>query len=193
MGRLLAAFGGDPSGWEWTGEVREQDPSAIGGVRCACGQQGLRYLFPWRKVGVIGEIITGSVCVNNVPGLSAAQLERVQAEVERRLVAERAAKAAVRKADKAAQVLELVAEIRAMLQRVLALDERYHRREPMEPEQWMLAQAYDSYSYRLREALKLKTESGKLGRLIPMRDRLSARLATSDAIDAARATQALAG
>jgi hypothetical protein len=190
MGRLLAAFGGDPSGWEWTGEVREQDPAAMGGVHCACGQHGLRYLFPWRKAGIAAEVITGSVCVNQVPGLSADQLQRLQAEVERRLAAEREAKTAKRRASKVEEVRVVADEIRAQLQRVIALDARYHRREKLEPEQWNLAQAYHGYSADLAAGLRLKSPHGKLQRLIRLRDRLAKRLAAADAVDARAAAPA---
>src|SRR5262245_35532096 len=93
MGRLLAAFGGDVTGWEWTGEVQEQDPKGMGGTPCACGQQGLRYLYPWKKEGVARTVITGSVCVHNVPGISPAQLARIEAELARREQTEREAAA----------------------------------------------------------------------------------------------------
>ncbi len=183
MGRLLDAFGGDPTGWEWTGEVREQDPSSPAGVRCACGQHGLRFLFPWRRPGQDGEVITGSVCVDQVPGLSAEQLQRIRSEVERREGEERRAASARRRADGDEEARAMAEEVRRQLERVLALDARY---KELAPEQRLLVRDYSGYHDRLVAARKLKTPSGKLARLTPMRDALSQRLAASDAADALR-------
>lgn len=117
LARLLAAFGGDLAGWAWTGEVRI-DPDARS--KCACGQHGLRYLFPWRKDGQ-EEVITGSVCVVNLPGVAPDQVEKVKGEVARRAEQDRALRAEIREEQQLVAARELAEELRALYRR---LDER---------------------------------------------------------------------
>lgn len=111
--RLLAAFGGSCAGWTWDGRVMEQDPAAPDGTRCACGHQGLRWLFPWRHADRPGtEIITGSMCVEQVPDLDGASVAGIQAAATRALARATAAEreAADRAAEPEAEELQRQAE-----------------------------------------------------------------------------------
>jgi hypothetical protein len=109
--RLLQAFGGETSGWEWTGEMFEQDPSALGAQPCACGHQGLRYLFPWKHPDHDRTVITGSKCVETVPGLSGASIAGILAALDKRIKelakAKREAAAKIKKAAEAEEVAKL--------------------------------------------------------------------------------------
>ena len=115
--RLLAAFGGDVSGWTWDGEIGEQDGSALGAVPCACGHRPIRYLYVWRHATRHGTVTTGCVCVEAVPGLDAASIARIRAHVEaarKRASAARRAQAAV---DAQAEVVALRRDLDAELRR----------------------------------------------------------------------------
>lgn len=173
MGRLLAAFGGDVKGWEWTGDVAE-DPNCQG--TCACGHKGLRYLFTWKKDGVSNPVITGSVCVNNVPGISPEQLARIQAEIARRDQVEREAAAKARNAAKAEKVKLVAEEIRQLLKpwRECAEDKAAGRW--LNLESYNLARTYHDWSAALRHGLRLKSVAGQLRSLTATRDALRKRL-----------------
>jgi len=101
--RLMDAFGHHPEEWEWTGDMAEGDPTRD---HCACGHN-IRWLFPWkRKDGKGGLVITGSVCVENVPGISPDTIERMRAAIaemeERRKEDARKSREALAKEDAAA-------------------------------------------------------------------------------------------
>lgn len=162
---LLAAFGGDPAGWEWTGEVAEQDPAAPGATPCACGHTGLKYLFPWKHPAHAREVVTGSVCVDAVPGLSPVSVAAMRAAMERIVAKRRAAIAAAKKAGKEAQVAALRAEVEAAILR------RYGSNMEAVKVGYVSSGAFSSAreGYRLmglvRSACRLKSVAGQMRRL----------------------------
>jgi hypothetical protein len=172
--RLLAAFGGDPTGWEYNGEVREQDP-ATGGVHCACGHQGLRWLFPWvHPAHPRAEVITGSVCVDTVPGLSPTSVLLMKTRLEEVLSKRREDERLAREAARAARVQVLRAEVEHLFaQRYGSL-----RARRMKGEWLAVGELMDFYqSQRLASALKaagkLKSPHGQLARLEAIRHDLA--------------------
>ena len=76
--KLLAAFGGSATGWSYTGEVADCGNASM--VKCPCGHP-IRYKFLWQHDD--GRTMhTGSVCVNTLPGLDQAVLERMRGDLE---------------------------------------------------------------------------------------------------------------
>lgn len=165
LARLLVAFGGDLAGWAWTGEVRE-DPECRG--TCACGHTGLRYLFPWRKDGA-GEVITGSVCVYNLPGIAPDQVARVRVEVERREDMERQEQAAVRLAQRTESAETMAEEIRRLWPRVYELEARQRRGEALPPEAARLLRQEHDLHEDFRSAIRLRTPQGRIKKLATVR------------------------
>lgn len=188
LARLLAAFGGDLTGWVWTGEVRI-DPDAKS--KCACGQHGLMYLFPWRKEGM-DEVITGSVCVVTLPGIPPEQQERVRAEVARRAEEDRQLKAEIRHAEEMATERALVDELRMLSDRVRdhasLVKERHRKAEPLTPEDARLLS--NEYQHDLSEEIRvairglgsngrlMKTTSKRIHRMLVMKGKLLRHLGT---------------
>lgn len=104
---LLDAFGGSVEGWEFRGKTGEQNPNDPGAVPCACGHRPIRQLFFWEKEGHC-EVVTGCVCVENVPGLDPASVDRIRATIEQ-LKAEKA------EAERQAKAIAETAEVKALL------------------------------------------------------------------------------
>jgi len=74
---LIAAFqaaGGPPSEWRFSGRVVDLG-APVG--ECACGHV-IRFEYYWERPGSDREVVTGSVCVENVPGLPDDQIEAVK-------------------------------------------------------------------------------------------------------------------
>lgn len=166
--RLLAAFGGDLAGWAWTGEVRI-DPDRLSS--CACGQHGLRFLFPWRKEGE-EEVITGSVCVVNLPGISPDQLARVKAEVALRAEADREMKAEALEAERLGTARALLDELRGLWARVYQLEARRTGGEALQPDQVrLLVRAHDLHE-SVRTANRLRTLPGRIRKLLAVKAEL---------------------
>jgi hypothetical protein len=105
--RLLTAFGGSIEGWSFNGKTGEQDPSGLGAVACACGHRPIRQLFFWEKDGQC-DVVTGCVCVENVPGLDPSSVERLHAKIVQ-LKAEKA------EAERRAKEASAAAEVQALL------------------------------------------------------------------------------
>jgi hypothetical protein len=105
MQRLLDAMGGSPDGWEWTGEVQEGDPNGMTPTKCACGHI-IRWMYPWKHKDGLRSLITGSVCVDNLPGINAETVNLMR-EALNKLLAKR--KEAQRKAKDASMTAEVVA------------------------------------------------------------------------------------
>lgn len=164
--RLLSALGGTGEGWTYTGDVLEQDPSSPGARPCACGHTGIRWLFPFtREDGA--RVLTGSVCVDTVPGLRPGTLDAMQGALKAHLAARREAARKAREATKAAEVQALVAEVDA------AIEERFGAilRECAETRGWLSERLYRGQQdarfwkgERVR-ALRLKSSNGQATRL----------------------------
>lgn len=92
--RRLAAVLGNGDEWEYRGECMVLDrPTG----RCACGHEGLRYLFRLHhKSG--RTCIVGSTCVGTYRGISPALVSRLTAEVARLEAADRLRAARAREA-----------------------------------------------------------------------------------------------
>lgn len=125
--RLLAAFAGSVDGWEWDGCMAEQDPHGFGAVPCACGQVGLRFLFTWVKDGK--SVITGSTCVEKVPGISGASMGRIAEALKAHEAKLRAAECASKSAEREAVIVALKAELAAKVEELVALDGAAYWRE----------------------------------------------------------------
>lgn len=106
---LLRALGGDPSGWEWTGEVFESKQLAY---TCACGHIGLRYLYMLRKPGH-QNVGVGSSCILNYRGVDQSLVDAIGGHVAelRRLASER--RSAAKRAAAQAESLELIEALKA--------------------------------------------------------------------------------
>jgi hypothetical protein len=168
LARLLAAFGGDLAGWAWTGEVRI-DPDASS--KCACGQHGLRYLFPWRKPGA-EEVITGSVCVVNLPGVPQDQVDKVRAEVTLRAEKDRELKAEIRETERIVAARNLAEEIRGTWELVYQLAARRNRGETMTPAELQLLRREHDLHEDFRSAIRLSTPAGRVRKLLRVKAEL---------------------
>lgn len=106
--RRLAAALGNGADWSFDGEMAE-DPACQG--RCACGHEGLRFLFTLtHKANPARREIVGSSCVLSYPGISPEVVEGMEraldAAKERAAEARRKCKAAT----DAAEVQALISE-----------------------------------------------------------------------------------
>lgn len=178
IARLLAAFGGDLTGWAWTGEVRIDSDRRSS---CACGQHGLRFLFPWRKEGA-KEVITGSVCVVNLPGISPDQLARVRVEVALRAQVDREMKAEALEAERLGTARALLDELRDLWERVYQMEARRTRGEALQPAQArLLNRAHDLHD-AVRTANRLRSLPGRIRKLLSVKAELVRGLA-GDAVE----------
>jgi hypothetical protein len=168
IARLLAAFGGDLAGWTWTGEIRTDDARAS---ICACGQHGLRYLFPWRKEGH-EEVITGSVCVVNLPGLAGEQVDRVKTELARRAEVDRELKAEAREGERFQTALQLAEEIRRIWPRVYELEIRRGCGEDLTAGELQLVRRHHDIHEDFRTAIRLRTPAGRIRSLLKLKAEL---------------------
>jgi hypothetical protein len=76
----LARVLGDGAQWEYRGECTDlQRPCG----RCACGHEGLRYLFTLHHKLTERTVIVGSVCVETYHGISGQVVAALAAEVDR--------------------------------------------------------------------------------------------------------------
>lgn len=105
VARILAVFE-DVSEWEYTGEVSET-PGRAG--TCVCGCK-ITYNFHWVRPRDGRKAITGSVCVKNVPGMTADLLARLAESEAAHKAAAAEAKKAAKKAAETAEIGSLRAE-----------------------------------------------------------------------------------
>jgi hypothetical protein len=167
--RLMDAFGHHPEQWEWTGDIAEGDPTKD---HCACGHN-IKWLFPWRhKDGSPGLVITGSVCVENVPGISPGTVERMKARIkemeERRKEDVKKARAASEKAEVVAAEAEYEEARQAVFGRaLLQLKQRRERGATgwMDPELYSEASAIRWYNEKHAAARNLKSANGQAKRI----------------------------
>lgn len=166
MGTLLRAFGGNVEGWEWTGETIDlKKPEG----RCACGHEGCRYLYPWEHKGRPGQqVITGSTCVENVPGISESSLAAIRAGVEaqRKAAAEAKRKASeVVKQDAIAACRERVAAVwRTNCERLLSGALPWSEQRRLDPSGERAYRCRRQLS-DIRHAATLKSPAGQLNAL----------------------------
>jgi len=103
---------GDGSEWDYRGECCDlQRPEG----KCACGHQGLRYLFTIHRARDGKTAKIGSTCINHFSGISAALVDGITADRERleKAAAERIKAAKATAANQ--QNAELLAELSALL------------------------------------------------------------------------------
>lgn len=169
--RLLDAMGGSPEGWEYTGEILEGDPAK---TKCACGHP-IRWLFIWEHIASNRKLITGSVCVENLPGITESYIEAMRQDLETAIAAK---KAAARKAKEAAaqeEVTRLREETLAKIDRVYGWAMRNHEAAQGS---WLPGGTYAAlqdrryYKARVQSAGKLKTGRGQINRLKETREAL---------------------
>jgi len=171
--RLLKALGGSPEGWEWTGEVFEQDPGAPGATPCACGHHGLRYLFPWENKTRNAKITTGSTCVDTVPYLDPGSVEQMKAKLEELKAKHREDERKARQAAAEATVAKLREELEAKLKRYFGYE--YLHQVKMDGG-FLSASGYDSlmscryWLAKMRQAGNLKSAKMQLKRLEIIRE-----------------------
>lgn len=164
--KLLAAMGGSPEGWDYTGEILEGDPARD---KCACGHP-IRWLFIWENTTQIHRrtLITGSVCVENLPGITAASIEAMKADLEGALAAKKAAAKKAREAAAQEEVTALREATLAKIERTYGWAIRWRDENPGE---WLASGTYraiiNARDYRglVRKAGKLKTARGQINRL----------------------------
>jgi hypothetical protein len=130
-------------------------------TRCACGHV-IRWMYPWKhKDG--RSLITGSVCVDNLPGINAETVRMMREALERLLAerkeAERKAHAAEQDAHVAALREELRAKIYAKWGGVIEA-----RREGrwLEPSRYNAYCTAEWYLGELARAKRLKSARGKI-------------------------------
>lgn len=159
--RLLAAMGGSPEGWEWTGEITEGDPAAFNPSRCACGHV-IRWEYHWlHKDG--RKLITGSVCVENLPGISAEILRLMCEALAKILEARKEDERKAKEAARAAEVQAFLAELQGLIDARWGSQLRYAR----EVGGWLPADVYSAvecaryYREQLSHAKHLKTARGQ--------------------------------
>lgn len=105
--RLAAALGNGAE-WEYRGELAE-DTTCSG--KCACGHEGLRFLFTIHHAATPGRsLVVGSSCVETFPGVNAAMVAAMVADLE-------ALRAKAREAAKRAKAATGAAEVAAMVAR----------------------------------------------------------------------------
>ena len=156
--RLVAKFG-NGKGWEYSGEVTDAGPD--GQAKCACGHP-IRYEYHWQHEDG-RKAVTGSVCIDYIPGLSVEAVERIKAHAAAIRKAEREARKAAKVAAQVAEVVEVREQAEA------ALQARWGRELRMTG--WLDAYSYDlrcracSYRSDIRSAALLKTPAGQLRRL----------------------------
>jgi hypothetical protein len=169
VANLLRALGGSPEGWEWTGEMHEQDPGAPGSIPCACGHRPIRWLFPWKKTmpdGSTRQITTGSVCVERVPGLDPKSLEGIKLTID---------KLETQKREKAARLRASMLDEEAKTlhgKLFAAIEARYgHAARRRSEGGWLPegvyeeAREYESWKKLARKALALKQPGSRKKRL----------------------------
>ena len=78
--RRLSAVLGNGQDWEYRGECIDLG-SCTG--RCACGHEGLRFLFTIHHKTTGKSVVVGSTCIATYPGISPALADRLERECER--------------------------------------------------------------------------------------------------------------
>jgi hypothetical protein len=105
--RLAAALGNGAE-WEYRGELAE-DPTCKG--KCACGHEGLRFLFTIHHAPTPGRsLVVGSSCVETFPGVNAAMVAAMVADLEALRAKAREAAKRAREASAGAEVAAMVAK-----------------------------------------------------------------------------------
>jgi hypothetical protein len=161
---LLTSFGGSMDGWEFTGEVADTGPGSR--AKCGCGH-AIRYAYVWKHEDGRTNV-TGSVCVENAPFISAPQIERLKAALD-------ALKAKQKAARKAAKLAAETTEVKAKVEELTVLIDSSHSGQIVKRFEnvtgWV---EYDVFGARravrdarreVRAALNLKTPKGQLNRL----------------------------
>ena len=166
--RLLSALGGSAQGWEWTGEMTEQDPTALGASPCACGHRGLRYLFHWQHQDG-RKLITGSTCVETVPGISETSLEAIQARLEQLRIEKREAERKARDASKNAEVVTLSAALLADIEKRWGYTKDLTYGYWLAPSDYRAKTEYRRWVHAVKRVAKLKTPGHQLRSLKQVR------------------------
>jgi len=109
--RLLAAMGGSPEGWSFTGDVVEGDPEKS---RCACGHP-IRWEFQWKHEDG-RTLVTGSVCVENLPLIDRMIVEAMRAALVKAIQVREEAARKARAASLDAEVDALRTELRGLIE-----------------------------------------------------------------------------
>lgn len=78
--RKLAAVLGSGQNWEYRGECIDLERCT---GRCACGHEGLRFLFTIHHKHNGQRVVVGSTCIATYPGISPALADRLEQECER--------------------------------------------------------------------------------------------------------------
>ncbi len=123
----LAAVLGNGADWEFRDEVAE-DSECRG--QCACGHQGLRWLFAIRHRTEPRAVVVGSSCIKTYPGVSYAMvagIEAAMAKIEERLVEARKKAAA---ANREAKVQAALTEWSDLLWEIDVVAADWLRRHP---------------------------------------------------------------
>lgn len=162
--KLLAAMGGSPEGWEYTGTILEGDPARD---KCACGHP-IRWLFIWENAAQSRTLITGSVCVENLPEITAASIEAMKADLESAIAIKKAAAKKAREAAGQVEVAALREATLAKIDRVYAgaiQNEKDARGEWLSSGTWEALRDRRIYRYSISSAGKLKTARGQINRI----------------------------
>ena len=78
--RRLASVLGNGQHWEYRGECIDLGHCS---GRCACGHEGLRFLFTIHHKTAGKSVVVGSTCIATYPGISPALADRLEQECER--------------------------------------------------------------------------------------------------------------
>jgi hypothetical protein len=174
----LAAVLGNGADWEFRDEVAE-DPECRG--QCACGHQGLRWLFTIRHRTAPRSAVVGSSCILTYSGVNAemvAGIEAAMAKIKERL-AEARKKAAA--ANLEARVLAAIGEWSNLLWEIDGVAASWLRQHPGEWKPSVIyrvgscegrlarrtaGQMHPHIEHYLAGKLgKMKSAAGKLGRI----------------------------
>lgn len=163
---LMKALRYKPEEWEYTGEMGEQNPSGLGAVPCACGHTPIRYLFPWKHKRTGEVIITGSHCVEQIPGMSPEGLAAIQAQVQGLQADRRMRDAAARDASKGTEAAGIIMEIQELAESIagdVTAYEEAHGGSTYLPNSLYYASSHArAAKYEINRCLHLKSASGKL-------------------------------
>lgn len=167
--QLLKAFGGDVSGWEYTGmtDAGAGATQSMNPPKCPCGHP-IRYICNWEhKDG--RKTHTGNVCVMTIPELAGVNIEKMENDLRRLIEKENQQKKEQRIENQKVEIQELINECLTLSNIRYQLSEE--KVKTLRPS-WQLD--YSVYNnlcnwkrvrYLIKEALKLKSLKGKINRL----------------------------
>lgn len=163
--RLLAAMGGSPKGWTFTGEVTEGDPSGMNPTKCACGHV-IRWEYHWEHEDR-RRLVTGSVCVETLPDIEPATVAAMREALKKLLEARKEAERKAKAAEEDARVAALREELDAMIEKKWGRAIRYARETTgwLPPDIYGAVETSKYYREELSLARYLKTARGKIDRL----------------------------